>query len=657
MRMPLLNDLIVTYDAVSGHEPDEMECIAPVGHHYVSNNNKTVIDIKIDGEGNFVDAEVNSKLDGKTLLAVTEASCSRVSKAAATTPHALNDSLMFMTSGYYHDREGENPSYMAYIGQLESWAESEYSCPQVRSIYSYLIKRDPVDDLISKGKIPREKNGDIELNKFQKALVRWIVLEHPDDGPDETWKNKEVMTSWENYYSSWHRKNARHMLDALSGQICDSENLHPKAISSYGNSKLISIATKEDSTLHFKGERFNSAEQTLQIGYQDSQKIHNALGWLIDTQSIAISKNALPFEQTDEKPRYIVCWMPGYQENNRKFYLEKLTGAKINDTASSYVSHKGKLHDVLYGLKDQSFIHNRISVFMTDRSGDGRFSPVMYRSFSAEEYLLKLKNWYESCRWYFWNNEQKKITLSTPTLFGIVKCAYGTERISNEDTPYLDVNDSVFKDTVNTLLAVVLDGRSVPDSLVRRLTAQASAPERFSGTEKYRWRNWKEILNTACAVLHKYHVDYKHEEGERDLVLDKQNSDRSYLFGRLLAVMDRIENTAMNRKNAEGDKKNHRDTNAMRLWSAYAAHPYSCFLNLRNTVAPYLSSLPYGSRKFYEDEIQEIYIKLNINDKKINRPLDPEYLMGFYLERDALETYRENKTDPSERNETNENGQ
>ena len=98
-------------------------------------------------------------------------------------------------------------------------------------------------------------------------------------------------------------------------------------------------------------------------------------------------------------------------------------------------------------------------------------------------------------------------------------------------------------------------------------------------------------------------------------------------------------------------------TGYVRLWSAYAAHPYSCFLNLRNTVAPYLSSLPYGSRKFYEDEIQEIYIKLNINDKKINRPLDPEYLMGFYLERDALETYRENKTDPSERNETNENGQ
>lgn len=39
--MPLLNDLIVTYDAVSGHEPDEMECIAPVGHHYVVSAEQT----------------------------------------------------------------------------------------------------------------------------------------------------------------------------------------------------------------------------------------------------------------------------------------------------------------------------------------------------------------------------------------------------------------------------------------------------------------------------------------------------------------------------------------------------------------------------------------------------------------------------------------
>jgi len=656
--MPLLNDLIETYDTVSGHEPDNMECIAPIGHHYVSNNNKTVIDIKIDGKGNFVDAEVNSKLEGKTLLAVTEASCSRVSKAAATTPHALNDSLMFMTSGHFHDKEDKNPSYVAYIRQLKGWTESDFCCLQVSSIYAYLINRDPVDDLIGTGKFPREKDGDIHLDKYQKALVRWIVVEHPDDGPDETWKNKDVMTSWENYYSAWHQKNVRQILDAISGRVCDSESLHPKAISAYGNSKLISIATKEDSTLHFKGERFNSSEQTLQIGYQDSQKLHNALGWLIDTQSIVISKNALPYEQTDEKPRYIVCWMPHYQEKNRrKYYLERLTGAKINDSASSYFDQQKKMYDVLYGLKNQDFIHNRISIFMTDRSGDGRFSPVMYRSFTAEEFLQKLKKWYESCQWYFWNNEKKEMSLSTPTLFGIVKCAYGTERISNEDIPYLDVNDSVFKDTVNTLLSVVLDGRRIPDSLVRRLAAQASAPERFSGTEKYRWRNWREIFNTACAVLHKYHVDYRHEEGEGDLVLDKQNTDRSYLFGRLLAVMDRIENTAMNRKNAEGDKKNHRDTNAMRLWSAFAAHPYSCFLNLRNTVAPYLSSLPYGSRKFYEDEIQEIYIKLNINDKKINRPLDPEYLMGFYLERDALETYRDNKQDPSEQKEANDDGQ
>lgn len=82
----------------------------------------------------------------------------------------------------------------------------------------------------------------------------------------------------------------------------------------------------------------------------------------------------------------------------------------------------------------------------------------------------------------------------------------------------------------------------------------------------------------------------------------------------------------------------------MRLWSAYVAHPFTCYANLRNCVAPYLSSLPYGSRKYYEDETQEIIEKL-AGQKNLNRPLDPEYLIGFYMERETLNQYKSVNTD------------
>ena len=84
------------------------------------------------------------------------------------------------------------------------------------------------------------------------------------------------------------------------------------------------------------------------------------------------------------------------------------------------------------------------------------------------------------------------------------------------------------------------------------------------------------------------------------------------------------------------------------MWSAYAAHPYTCYANLRKCIEPYLSSLPYGSRKFYEDETQEIIVKLDVTDKGLNHPLNPDYLLGFYQERAELNQY--SKSSAEEKN-------
>ena len=637
--MSLLSDLIQTYDNYFGHEPENIEKIAPVAHTYGSK--KQVIDVTINQNGNFSHAELNGKNNGKTLLAVTEESASRTS-SAATTPHALNDNLMFMTSHHNCDNSGINKSYQAYMSQLEKWCEAPEACKQVKAVFRYLSEHDLVDDLLDAKVFPADK-GAVDLDKYMKFVVRWSVSMDDPKEIKQTWMNPEVLSSWERYYSAYHKSNSDKVLDGISGKICDVEKLHPKAINVYGNSKLISVAAKEDSTLNFKGERFSDESQIVQIGYQNSQKAHNALGWLIDTQSVAISKNALPYETSDEKPKYIVCWSPTYTEEKND-ELSGLLGVHV--TGSDHVdnSYDHKLRRILFGLKEDTAVKERIVLLMTDRSGDGRFSPVMYRSMYAAEFLVKIRNWYAQCIWYFYDMAAKKVCINSPTLFDIAKCAYGTERITDAGVPYLDVNDAVFKDSVNTLLSIVIDGRKVPDSLIRRLTVQASEPERFAGNEGHKWWSWQEILRTACAMIHYRNMMVDPKKGERDLSLDKENDNRSYLFGRLLAVVDKIENTALNRKASDGARNSHRDTNAMRLWSAYVAHPFTCYANLRNCVAPYLSSLPYGSRKYYEDETQEIIEKL-AGQKNLNRPLDPEYLIGFYMERETLNQYKSVNTD------------
>ena len=235
--------------------------------------------------------------------------------------------------------------------------------------------------------------------------------------------------------------------------------------------------------------------------------------------------------------------------------------------------------------------------------------------------------------------------LNSPSLFRIINCTFGVERKEN-DKGRLIVNDNVFKYAQDVLLAAVIDDRKIPDSFIQKIVAQASAPERFSD-------KWMDIFLTACALVFYFNDTATTEKGEMDMTLDRENTDRSYLFGRLLAVFDRVENAALYKKSSDvaNTSSDHRDTNAMRLWSAYVAHPMTCFANLRKCVEPYMSSLKSGSRNFYENEIQEIVTKLDVNDKKLNRPLNADYLIGYYNERAEL-TSNSSSNKKTEQNES-----
>lgn len=111
--------------------------------------------------------------------------------------------------------------------------------------------------------------------------------------------------------------------------------------------------------------------------------------------------------------------------------------------------------------------------------------------------------------------------------------------------------------------------------------------------------------------------------------LDLSNSDRSYLFGRLLAIAEKIEKTAMDDTT--------RVTNAMRLQAAYVNHPMHTWKILEEALIPYYQKLQINTMEYYKKLITEIFNLLKTEDlSRLNKSLDDIYLVGYYAQRNAF---------------------
>ncbi len=111
------------------------------------------------------------------------------------------------------------------------------------------------------------------------------------------------------------------------------------------------------------------------------------------------------------------------------------------------------------------------------------------------------------------------------------------------------------------------------------------------------------------------------------MALDKDNSDRSYLFGRLLAIADVFERNAL-------DSKESRATNATRYMTAFSMHPERTWKTIQEAIQPYL--VRQGARAtYYTKMIDEVLSRFHFNDF-CNEPLTGKYLLGFSSQRQEL---------------------
>ena len=106
------------------------------------------------------------------------------------------------------------------------------------------------------------------------------------------------------------------------------------------------------------------------------------------------------------------------------------------------------------------------------------------------------------------------------------------------------------------------------------------------------------------------------------MAYDKNETDRSYLYGCLLAIADKTESDTF-------EKGETRITNAKRYWNVFSSRPYQTWKIIEERLQPYLDKLG-NYRTVYEKRVQEIMDKMDLKTFEDNSKLEPAYLLGYH---------------------------
>lgn len=580
------------------------------------------IEITIDGTGRFRQARTVPKNEARTIIPCNEKSGSRTSGEAA---HPLCDKLQYI-AGDYSKHGGSKSSYHAsYLVELEKWCCSPYAHPKVQAIYKYVHKGSVIDDLIAaqvllvdeKGFLiakSEKKKGEVGpkifdvLNAQEDAFVRWIV-EIPNDLEPRVWRDRTLWESWIGYYLGSRQEKA---LCLVTGEEVLATALHPAKIRNDGDkAKLISSNDNQGYT--FRG-RFTQAEQAAAVGLEASQKAHGVLRWLISRQGYskgdlsvvawAVSGAKIP-QPTDD-----LISLLGFEDLSNDEAFSSATAQELALKFKRRIAGYGKEIDNTAG----------VVVMAVDSATPGRLSIIYYRELSGSEFLQRINDWHETCAWLHKYGSVSVIDaaggkpkthfisfIGAPAPVDIAEAAYGR-----------NADDRLKQATITRLLNCIIDARPLPRDLME--SAVRRACNRVS-LEKW---EWNKTLSIACSLFRKYNKKENYE-----MSLDPNRKTRDYLYGRLLALADSLEEWALN---TGGEK---RDTNAARLMQRFAEHPFSTWRTIELALGPYKARLG-GKSKKRQRMIDEVVAAFQGDDFISDKRLSGEFLLGFHCQREYL---------------------
>lgn len=623
-----LKTLADTYDVhaeQAGVIKDGQPVLLPISHSTFN----AQIEVTLDADGNFVDAKKLEKgNDAVTIIPVTEDSAARSSGIA---PHPLCDKLCYIAGDYTAYTGDNKESYFdAYMEQLQDWEESEYASPAVWAISRYLEKKSLVHDLVTSNVLALDDSGRLtDRTKIQNlgqtgAAVRFIVY-----GPDipEVWKNQGLYDKYSAYYQQ--RAGEKNLCYA-SGKIESCSDKHPSKIRNSGDKAKL-ISGNDESGFTYRG-RFLSKGQAVSVGYEVSQKAHNALRWLIQKQGYTRDESA------------IVTWivnrdmqLPDIMKDSANSFgdIDDFDDWDFLGTSSIDKKDTGKqfaeqFNNAVNGYAAKLKSEDRAAVIALEAATTGRLSVVYYDEMGAIQYIDAVRSWQQHCKWRRTvtvgkaEEERKKITCEcTPSPRDMALAAFGVQR-----SEWLEADAKLIRSTVKRLLpCITKKGGKIPEDMIRAAARRASMPQTMS---EFVWYN--DVLCVVCAMLR---YRYEMEGNKMDDFLKDNINDRSVLFGRLLAVYDYMEQLAMFERDENGKGVERRTTNAKRYWNAYSRRPAKTFETIKQNLVPYERKLSNYAVMKFEEWSGEIMKHLAAAGYS-NVALSEMYLPGYYLQMDYM---------------------
>ena len=591
--------------------------LVPISH----TTQKVNIEVALTGRGDFVRARVLRLDEMNTIIPCTEKSSARTS---GLVPHPLFDKLQYIAGDYVqYGGEKKKFDYEEYMKNLQDWCSSPYAHPYVQAVYTYLQKKCLIHDLSEYKILPLNQDGSLMKNWkggkenapaiFQNmdkdktafdSFVRFSVNEvRLCDDPD-VWK------SFQDYMEEELQKEDYCYAEGKKTKISE---LSPYKVRNAGDrAKLIS--SNDTTNFTFRG-RFLTAGEAMAIGYEATQKAHSALRWLISRQGTpygeeiiltwGMGNEPLPSSQSDTLDMVKQGW--------DEFGFDRNDAAAVTKTEESFAKAFNK---VIQGYKERIPANASISVIALDAAVPGRLAIRYYRELQGSRFLERIEDWHRKFRWKL---EYRKAELKpgekpeqvsfigAPAPLAIIEAAYGEK-----------ADDKLKKQAIERILPCIIDGKNIPVDIMKSAVYRATASVSLEFWEA------NKVRSIACALVCGYYA----RKGESiTMGLDKNCSDRSYVFGRILACAEQVERHGQRLSGADAKM---RVTNAERLMAAFTKRPKHTTDLLHTKLRPYLDRIRTKSNYDSSAYLTMLSLLDRLGPEAFtDEPLSEKYLLGY----------------------------
>lgn len=617
--MSWIQKLCEVYDTMAGAEGCDL---LPIGFA----RKKIKYHVVLTSEGTFDTAYPLA--DEEQLCAVPSTPQAEGRTGSNGAPFPLADNLKYLVGGQAD----------AYLRQLADWCQAEDAPDCLKILYSYLEKKTLLQDLMGVPNLKLRYHKDEEkqdgAGPDAKSMVCFSVqsASPTDTSERRLWMRRDVRESWTRRFAALSDETPA--LCYATGERLPILQNHPKLS---GNAKLIS-AKDVGFPFQYKG-RFVADRSAAEVSVMASTKVHNALRWLLQHQGFTrygMSLVAWNTSQPSLEPEDLFDEAPSKRQPDT---FEPYALA-LRDATAGYLSRlRGFSDKATEEAKDRM---QKVVILGLQAATDGRMSITYYQELPGNLYVARLNAWAEDCQWEFPGKERQ---VRTPTWWEICEAVMGREatKIARTDLKGSKSHTKQLREMQLRLLSCAVNGSRLPKNFLQQAFHHAVQPLQFvDGKGTWNSFAWTQCVALTCALFRKVCLEEKKDRSDADQapswVLDVENRDRDYLYGRLLAVAHKVELDVSNDKNIR--------TTAIRQMAHYIQQPDEAWLRLYPKLLPSLRRIGRGQAsnraRAYQRLFGEIERRFRPEDRARSAPLSVNSLVGFsaqlrelFLEKDC----------------------